>query len=151
MSNNDDNRRRQAMSVESFAHRKGVTKAIQSFRERKERKFVHTAKNLRAYRKVMKREGFEPGRGASRKRGEEVVGKRVKSNPLEKVQKKAEERKQDVEAKQKAKEQGEIDRQRKLEERKKRTVKLRQRTKKGQPVMKNIVHDILHKLEKEDA
>jgi hypothetical protein len=71
MSESEQPRRRHGapvLSVEQFAHRKGVTKAIQSFRKRKEKKHLRTATALRSYKKVMKQEGYEPGQGASRKR-----------------------------------------------------------------------------------
>jgi len=79
-----EHRRRRAgaaMNVENFAHRKGVTKAIQSFRKRKDDKRTETAKALRRYKKTMKQEGYEPGRGASRKREAVVEGEtKEKSN-----------------------------------------------------------------------
>ncbi|CAB9497048.1 expressed unknown protein [Seminavis robusta] len=64
----DDGARRRVLAIDDFAHRKGVTKAIQDCRKRKEKKRTATAKALRSYRKTMKQEGFTPGQGASRKR-----------------------------------------------------------------------------------
>ena len=63
-------RRGMVLGMEAFVHRNGGTaKSITAFRKRKERKRTETAKTLRQYRKVMKQEGYEPGVGASRKRG----------------------------------------------------------------------------------
>lgn len=56
------------LTVDEFAHRRGDSKGLQSFRARKESKRLRTAKQLRSYQRAMKREGFEPGTGASRKR-----------------------------------------------------------------------------------
>jgi rRNA processing len=65
------------LSVEAFAHQKGAgaAKAIEGFRKRKEAKRVNTAKELRSYQRLMKRQGYEPGTGASRRRrGREEAG-----------------------------------------------------------------------------
>ena len=179
--NNDHDRRRRragtALTVENFAHRKGVTKAIQSFRKRKDDKRTETAKALRRYKKTMKQEGYEPGRGASRKRDnvdeeEEQIStgaagtvttseqqeqnsqkqpyqKRAKSNPFQKTLKKAEEKKQQLEKAAHDREANEHQREKKLKDRRKRSKNMRARTSKGQPVMKHVIHDILRKLERD--
>jgi len=69
----DDGRRRRAgaTTLGNFAHRKGVTKAIQDFQKRKDKKRVDTAKALRQYKKTMKQQGYSAGQGASRKRKHE--------------------------------------------------------------------------------
>ena len=170
--------------MDDFAHRTGVQYSIQKFRQRKEKKRVEKAMQLRKYKKIMKQEGYEPGKGARRKR--EIEGspadasssgghdnekeersvkqpelredhadreaetllpqRRKKTNPLQKAAAQAKQRKQEIQDSQLKKEQHLKERQRKLHERKQRTKRLSQRTKKGQPIMKNIVHDILEKL-----
>jgi hypothetical protein len=174
----DRRRRRRAVGVEDFAHRKGVTKAIEDFRKRKDKKRTETAKALRKYKKTMKQEGYEPGRGASRKRqhGEESAenyaekdkkknspeqeagedktqttrpNKKAKTNPFQKSLQKAEQKKQQIEKAKVDKEKQEKEREKKIKEKRKRSKLLRQRTSKGQPVMKHVIHDILRKLEKE--
>ena len=187
--------RRVVMSVDDFAHRKGVTKALQGFRERKEKKRVATAKALRSYSKVMRQEGYEPGKGASRKRKAESSrdnddnkqessqaaaadstakkpgdgnrkdnnnnnnkhpstatfrSKRQRSHIFQKSQAQAEQRKLAFQKDAEDRIRREAERQQKLSERRYRSKKLRQRTRRGQPVMKNIVDDILHKLEREE-
>jgi hypothetical protein len=94
-------RSKHSISLENFGQRKGQVRALAEFRNRKERKRVETAKALRKYKKTMKSEGFEAGRGAARKRvgeisevksgrdGSEEVEKsipvrRQKSNPFQK-------------------------------------------------------------------
>jgi hypothetical protein len=184
------------LSVEKFAHRKGVTKAIQSFRKRKEKKRVHTATALRQYKKVMKQEGYQPGAGASRKRVDDdeatttaatalattttataaathesnsnieqeqkptesnetsadlnnKPARRKKTNPFQKSIQKAEERKQNMQQQQEDRDVRENERNEKLRQRKQRHQLLTARTRKGQPVMKNVVQDILSKLQNE--
>lgn len=178
-SQDHDRRRRRAgtaLTVENFAHRKGVTKAIQSFRKRKDDKRTETAKALRRYKKTMKQEGYEPGRGASRKRDtagreEEQIEpgataiaaseqpeqnnqkqpyqKRAKTNPFHKTLKKAEEKKQQHQQAAQDREANEQQREKKLKDRRKRSKNMRARTSKGQPVMKHVIHDILRKLERD--
>lgn len=145
-------RRTAVVAIDNFAHRKGVKKALDDFRERKEKKRVGTAIALRSYQKVMKQEGYEAGRGASRKRGSPEGEKEVKKQRTHMFQKpvqQAEERKKGVEDIKVQKEKGEKERKKCFRERRQRTKMLSQRTKKGQPVMKNIVNDILHKLERQ--
>jgi hypothetical protein len=182
MSESEPPRRRHdapVLSVEQFAHRKGVTKAIQSFRKRKEKKRVHTATALRSYKKVMKQEGYEPGRGASRKRIDEMQesqeatapeqsaaaasvsneassslptekpARRQKSNPFQKSMMKADDRQRDILQAREDRETRESERNGKLQERKHRHQLLTKRTRKGQPIMQNVVDDILAKLQKD--
>jgi len=162
------------LGVEEFAHRKGVTKAIHGFRKRKEKKRVETAKALRRYEKVMKQEGFEAGKGASRKRqtkDESAVlehkeeeeedhntqtkpssnthKRRKKMNPFQKTLQKADKKKKEVQKAQEEHKAREKKRLEKLRQRRCRTKLLTQRTRKGQPIMKNVVEDILNKLQKE--
>jgi hypothetical protein len=145
-------RRTAVVALDNFAHRKGVKKALDDFRERKEKKRVETAMALRSYQKVMKQEGYEPGRGASRKRGAEGTESETKKRRTHMFQKpvqQAEERKKWIEEIQITKEKSGKERKNRLRERRQRTKMLTQRTKHGQPVMKNMVHDILNKLERQ--
>lgn len=160
MSDSDDNdhRRRAAASlgVEDFVHRKGVTRALHEFRRRKDQKFVHKAAALRNYKRVMKQEGYVPGKGARRKRdeegsavGEEAKGKRQKrTDPLQKASQKAAQKQSEKASKQERIEQHKKQKQIRLKERRQRTQRHKQRTQRGQPIMKNIVSDILEKLER---
>lgn len=150
----DSKRRTAVVALDNFAHRKGVKKALDDFRERKEKKRVETAKALRSYQKVMKQEGYEPGRGASRKRGADaeasaMESKKKRTHMFQKPLQQAEERKKGATENKIEKEKSEKERKKRLRERRQRTRMLSQRTKHGQPVMKNLVHDILHKLERQ--
>ena len=72
MASSNDQLRRKAVGFEAFAKgKKGVTRAIKEARVRKERTTRDKSILLRGYKKVMKQEGLEAGRGAGRKRGRE--------------------------------------------------------------------------------
>ena len=170
-------RRRHAapvLGVEAFAHRKGVTKGLHSFRERQEKKRVQTATALRAYKKVMKQEGYQPGQGASRKRREELPAdktndtthnsqqeqkheqhhhnnnnnnnnrkeRKQRTHLFQKAVHQSQERQQKVEQSQQDRVVNEKERIKKLKQRSFRTKLHCQRTKKGQPVMNNLVQDV---------
>ena len=203
--------RRTVVGLEAFARGggTGTGKAIAAFRDRKQRKRRHTAQALRQYAKIMHKEGYMPGQGASRKRrqteeGNEIIiddknsnetndafeisttkttvgdrldkkqkpatsndddddddnnnknniipaphTRRHKINPYKDLQSKATTTNNNNNMNLKTKELQEKERKRKLRERRQRTRRLQQRTSKGQPIMKHLVHDILHKLEKE--
>jgi hypothetical protein len=164
----EPNTRRTVVSLEKFAHRNKADKfAIAAFRERKDKKRFQTSQALRSYKKVMRKEGYEAGTGASRKRpaegGEAPVvrekdelatvdgtrRRRPKMNPFHKALQKAQEKKETIQQSITDKEDREKDRTQKLKDRRYRTKVLSKRTKKGQPIMQNMVHDILAKLEKE--
>jgi hypothetical protein len=191
-----------AVSLESFAQRKGHVRALEEFKKRKEHKRVETAKALRKYRKVMKQEGMEAGKGASRKRSvvqqghtendektttqEETTdnkqhlltnednnygdddddnnnnnnrqkdghhrrgGRRPpRINPFQKSLEKANEAKIMAAEIQKRQKVQEKERKMKLFQRKRQTKLLQQRTKRGQPIMKHMVDNLLHKIEKQ--
>jgi hypothetical protein len=155
---------RERISLEAFVHRKGQVRALEEFKYRKQHKKIETAKALRSYRKVMKQQGYEAGQGASRKRMEESTAentakeedapkeykKRHKMNPFEKPAKRAEEQKRMAETHKEKKETGEKERQKCLKERKRRTKLLSKRTKRGQPIMKHMMDNLLEKLEKQN-
>jgi hypothetical protein len=165
------------LSLESFAQRKGQVRALEEFHKRKDRKRVETAKALRSYRRVMKQEGFEAGKGASRKRGssfEEVPSKiddtddgrqitksdetenqrgtkKRKTNPFQKSLQKAEQNKRNAEQQKTDKTRQELERKQRLKERKIQSKLLAKRTRKGQPIMKNMAESLLIKLQKKDG
>lgn len=160
---NDEEPRRKANSVISltqFAHSKskGTRKAIEKYKQKKQAKFNHNDQLLKQYKKVMKKEGFEAGKGASRKRnkddvedGERSSKKRVKADPFAKAKRKADQAQLDsekrvVEREEQKKKQSEKEKQKKL-----RARKLSQRTKKGQPIMKNMIGDMLEKIKSDMA
>lgn len=166
---------------------------MEAFKRRKQHKRLETAKALRKYQKVMRQEGLEAGRGASRKArlpsasdeavatepaseetttakdGETEEGrtvaatadadadadaathrrKRRKTNPLEKAVAKAEQAKRDAQDRAEQREEREEERRRKLRQRQRRSSLLRQRTGRGQPVMRHVANDLLHKLERQ--
>lgn len=165
---------RDRISLDDFVHRKGQVRALEEFKYRKQRKQVQTAKALRSYRKVMKQEGYEAGQGASRKRVERIASdeqpqegsdsehshndeeiskkahkRRRKMNPFHKSVQKAEEKKLQAKQKQAQMKHNERQKAQKLRERKQRTKLLSKRTKRGQPIMKHMVGNLLHKLEKQ--
>ena len=163
---------RERISLDDFVHRKGQVRALEEFRYRKQRKKVQTAKALRSYRKVMKKEGYEAGQGASRKRiessnpevgdlnhgsVEETRGngvpkshkRRHKMNPFQKSVQKAEKNVLTAKQRHQQEKQNEKQRLQKLQERKQRTKLLNKRTKRGQPIMKHMVDNLLQKLEKQ--
>mmetsp|Transcript_55085 Transcript_55085/g.159510 ORF Transcript_55085/g.159510 Transcript_55085/m.159510 type:complete len:166 (+) Transcript_55085:139-636(+) len=154
-------RSKNAISLENFGQRKGQVRALEEFRNRKERKRKETAIALRKYKKTMKSEGYEAGTGAGRKRRTEeeeqdekkfddkkVPHKRQKTNPFQKSIDKARQKKEEIQERIKSKEKNEKERERKLRERKRQSKLLAKRTKRGQPIMIHTVDNILKKLEK---
>jgi hypothetical protein len=160
--------RRHAVDVADFCQRKGAIKALQNFRKRKQTKRDTTARALRTYSKVMKHEGFVPGQGASRKRNSDTATSTtndndskqpqqqqqqqqrgmIKQNPFSKSIQQAKDKKVEHEQVQLAQEASQKEKQKKLRGRRERTKLLTQRTRRGQPIMKNVVQDILNQLEK---
>lgn len=156
-------RSKHSISLENFGQRKGQVRALAEFRNRKQRKRIETAKALRKYKKTMKSEGFDAGRGASRRRvgdregtresdGSEEIEKAVparrqKTNPFQKSIDKAKLKKETAENMIKIREDNQKEKQRKLRERKQQSKLLARRTKRGQPIMKHAVGNILRKLE----
>ena len=67
-------RRQAAISLASFSSKKGHYRALQEYKKRKETKFLQNASLLREYKKTMKQEGYDVGRGASRKRDNDEMG-----------------------------------------------------------------------------
>jgi hypothetical protein len=186
--NNNHSQRRKMPSLlagNAASAKTGPVKALQAFRKRQEKKKLHTAKELRKYKKVMQQHGYQPGTGAKRRRVDEsqteqaaaihdgkmeekditALDERDDSNQEasstaaqsssttsskpQAVKEKSTISAEDRLAKQKKRQQQE--RHRKLAARKQRTERLKQRTSRGQPVMKNLVHDILDKLQKKSS
>ncbi|KAL7498898.1 hypothetical protein ACHAWT_008588 [Skeletonema menzelii] len=167
-------RKQAAISLNSFSSKKGHDRALQEFKKRKETKFQKNATLLREYQRAMKQEGYEVGKGASRWRDEDgrkgskkrknseeddndnvdeetyeqrkARTKRQKSDPLLKARKIAEQRKAEkaeliAQKETKIKNEG-----KKQHDRKSRAKKLLKRTRKGQPVMKNVIDDLLGRI-----
>lgn len=152
------------ISLTKFAHSKskGTKRAIERYRQKKITKFNRNASLLREYKKVMKSEGYEAGTGASRKRSQEENGtpaienvqqekkptkKKVKSDPFAKARQKAQmvmeqKEKEKVESQERLKEKEVKEKQKRV-----KAKKLGQRTKKGQPIMKHIIGDMLEKIQ----
>uniref|UniRef100_A0A6U3XUC2 rRNA-processing protein FYV7 n=1 Tax=Skeletonema marinoi TaxID=267567 RepID=A0A6U3XUC2_9STRA len=171
-------RKKAAISLNSFSSKKGHDRALQEYKKRKETKFQKNATLLREYQRVMKQEGFEVGKGASRWRDEEgrkgskkrtnttdedeiddyadetyeqrkARTKRLKSDPLLKARKLAEQRKAEKEELFAQKETKTKSEGKKQHDRKTRAKKLMKRTRKGQPVMKNVIGDLLGRIKSE--
>lgn len=151
------------ISLTKFAHSKseGTKRAIERYRKKKVSKFKRNASLLREYKKAMKSEGFEAGKGASRKRNQEKDSvsvdenvqqekppkKKAKSDPFAKARQRAqlvmeEKDKQKVELQERLKEKEAKEKQKRA-----KAKKLVQRTKKGQPIMKHIIGDMLEKIQ----
>lgn len=158
---NQNERRNHSISLERFGQQRGQVRALEEFRNRKNKKRLETAKALRVYKKSMKMEGFEAGKGAARKRNVPDVdvtdhvsesqdsrpSKRQKSNSMQKSIDKAGKKKEANEALKKSMEDSRKEREKKLKERKKMSRLLAKRTKRGQPIIKHTVENMLRKLE----
>jgi hypothetical protein len=173
MASNSEHTRRKAVGFEAFAKgKKGVTRAIKEFRVRKEKITRDKAILLRGYKKVMKQEGLEAGRGANRKRGRDDEkddehdtnnnNEEGKSNGEQQLQEKKKRKKFDPMAKRlekladKRKEKDDLykaiedkkkEQIKKEKDRKQKTQILKKRTRKGQPIMKDMISGLLNKLE----
>mmetsp|Transcript_20206 Transcript_20206/g.43916 ORF Transcript_20206/g.43916 Transcript_20206/m.43916 type:complete len:208 (+) Transcript_20206:184-807(+) len=165
-------RRQAAISLASFSSKKGHDRALQEFKKRKETKFNKNATLLRGYQKAMKQGGYDAGRGASRKRvdrdedvdasetndksndkedglettNKKPFAKRHKSDPLHQARKEAERRKAEELEAVSQKEQRQQNEGQKTQNRKVRARKMMKRTKRGQPLMKNVIGDLLGKI-----
>jgi hypothetical protein len=139
--------RRVAMRVQDFAAgKKGVTRAIQEFKVRKQRKVQKKAVLLRQYKKVIKKEGYDDVRRPKPERPTTYLAKPKLSNSSS--QKRPAPNDNMEEEERQAKQQ-----QRHAQEKKRHEIsqKLSKRTRRGQPVMKYVIHNILDKLQKEDS
>lgn len=161
-------RSKHSISLETFGQRRGQVRALEEFRHRKQKKRIETAKALRKYKKSMKSEGYEAGRGAARKRVNEMDNKnepkeesskevtaaparKKKSNPFQKSLEKAQHKKEEAEKQEKMIQQNQKEREKRLRERKRQSKLLAKRTKRGQPIMKHTVGCMLKKLEKQNG
>ena len=132
------------MGVQEFASgKKGVTRAIQECKVRKQRKVKEKTVLLRKYHKVMKQEGYDAA--ASRKQQHSTT----KPNPFSKSLRQAQDRKQEQQEVQRERETKEREKQEKLQKRKQRAKLLSRRTRKGQPVMKHVIHNMLDKIQQD--
>ena len=166
-------RRKAALGIDAFVAQKGVTRSIQAFKHRKESKIARKASLLREYQKVMKKEGLEAARGKKRSDyldtesppaeisqetsttantettiQSETRKRKAKTNPLAKAVQKATERKAERERERLRIQQELKNRKERLMDRKRSSKLLRQHTRKGQPVMKNVITTLLSKIEK---
>lgn len=131
--------RRIAIRVQDFASgKKGVTRAIQEFKVRKQRKVQEKAVLLRKYKKVIKKEGYE--RKPKEEKQKPVPKSFLKSEPQDGKR-----------ALQEQREANQQHREKQVRKRQQLSKALSKRTRKGQPVMKHVIHNILEKLQKEDS
>ena len=168
-------RRQAAISLSSFSSKKGHDRALQEYKKRKETNFNKNAVLLRQYQRAMKSEGYEAGKGASRKRDRSEGGnttrsmkqshdaeddrpagqvaspekkrKRHKPDPLYQARRKAEQRKAEQQDKAQQKQKRIQDEGQKQVNRKKTARKYMERTRRGQPVMKNVISGMLAKIQ----
>jgi len=212
--NAEKRRAANAIGLTDFSQKRGHVRALEEFKKRKKRKHLDTSIALRKYRKLMKREGFEAGTGASRKRhdnsdkigdngeedgwnekicetdsndgDQEIVDSKLdherlisgesdgnesdisdnneeheidrqsqkkkrtkpkKMDPFHKSREKAKLAKQRAEEAALRRVANEKERQQKLKRRRQQTHLLQQRTKRGQPIMKHAINNLLYKLE----
>ena len=148
-----------AVSLESFAQRRGHTRALSEFKRRKQHKQNSTAISLRRYAKAMKQEGFTAGKGSSRKHvddehdepHESTKDRKTKSNPFQKSSQLSRKQVHESLKRKTQKIENETNKQQRLKERRKQLVLHSKRTKKGQPIMKVMVGDMLKKIMKQNA
>lgn len=142
------------VKLQAFARGGGHTKSFMQFKSRQQTKRLQTARALKSYKKVMKDAGYTPGKGVSRKRPENNTtthGKKqddaALSNPTTK-----DEAMNQKQSPQQSTQQMDPEKQRKqkLRVRRQRHKLLTARTSRGQPIMKHMVADILHKLQSKD-
>mmetsp|Transcript_4214 Transcript_4214/g.6169 ORF Transcript_4214/g.6169 Transcript_4214/m.6169 type:complete len:264 (+) Transcript_4214:188-979(+) len=173
---NDRRAANSIVSLTQFAHSKskGTRRAIQEYRNKKQTKFNNNTKLLNDYRKMMKKEGYEAGKGTSRKRSsgfeddndnrEEAndndndnndepqqkmkILKKRKMDPFTKARQKAEEAKQAQLQHTQKREDALLARGERQKQKKIRAKKLSKRTKRGQPIMKDMIEDMLEKIKK---
>jgi FtsZ-interacting cell division protein ZipA len=146
----ENSHRRLAVGVEEFAAgKKGVTRAIQEYKHRKDRKVRDKAILIRSYNKVKKREGYQretkPTEDSSTKR-------RNKSDPLLLTKSRAKAEQQALDKQRRLEEQEKREKQTRenLKKRRHQAQLMKKRTKKGQPVMSHVIHNILDKLQKDE-
>ena len=165
----NDRTRRPALKLEKFVKRSKLSK-FDHFAKKKQ-KFESNARLLREYKKSLKQEGFdasintrkrvkrsqtEDSNDDGQKQAESLIGdenyrrkKFKKSDPLFEAKKKAEEMKKKRAEDRASYEQNLKQKEQKLKERKQKSRKMKQKTRKGQPVMKNVISNMLEKLQKE--
>ena len=192
MSSDQEPHRRRAAGTGPLVHAGAATvqtKSLRRYRKRQEQRFAHKASALRDYKKAMKKEGYEAGRGAGRKRYRDNKGigsdeegrrradvpgapgaagaydeeeaqsdegersnhkskkRRKKIDPMADIRRKAEEKREErsrivEDREQKKKADVSKERQRKKNYRSKQ-----KRTRKGQPIMGDMIKGMLEKLQ----
>jgi hypothetical protein len=170
-SNTDRERRKAAGSaINAFAEQKGVTRSIRNFKHRQETKQNIKASRLREYRKVMRKEGMEAGRGGGRRRrdddddddtknkdepstkeGDDAAPIRHKKKPKMNPLTKSLQKKQlllDQQQEDRLQHRVDAKQSEKRQKQRHRQAKLLSRkTQRGQPVMKHMINSLLVKLE----
>ena len=151
----DQSKKKSVLSLDDFAHRKGANRALQSFRERQATERDATARQMRSYRKVLKKEGYSPQNSSDRKRkvehGAKDAATKRKKGEFYTAEKQEEYRSTKKETRKAEADERDRQKQQALRQRRKRSRLLTARTKRGQPIMKNVVQDILEKLQSESA
>lgn len=165
------------VSLTQFAHHKskGTKKAIEHYRNKQQSKFNRRAGLLRQYKKAMKSEGFDAGVGGSRKRvpdgegssSEDVTNTdadpqdvastksntrkgRAKADPFFKSKQKAQKSKEEKLQRQRDAEEWKDQKEIKLKKRAQRSKLMSKRTRKGQPVMRNMIESMLEKIKRDE-
>jgi len=166
-SNNIQQRfRRKAIGVEKFSS--SNKKSSEIHRAKKEKKFRRNATLLRQYQKAMKQEGYNVGKGASRRRRKgdnddlkereesgdaSIIDETSKSqrnhktNSFSQAKKKAQNNLKDKEENVEFQKRKKKEKEAKILQRRKRGKVMGKRTTKGQPVMKNVISNMLEKLQ----
>mmetsp|Transcript_19366 Transcript_19366/g.53875 ORF Transcript_19366/g.53875 Transcript_19366/m.53875 type:complete len:172 (-) Transcript_19366:1117-1632(-) len=141
-----------SIGINEVVRTKGITRAIENCRKRKEYKHKQTARSLKQYRKVMKQEGYDAGMGAGRKRdAKSTTTTTTKSDPFQKSLQRKEQREVELRQQQEERKDQEQQRKQKKKERRQRTVNMKQRSRKGQPIMKQVMEGLISKMQKNNG
>jgi len=165
--------RRPALKLDKFVKNSKLSKF--DHHASKKQRLDKKARLLRGYTKALKREGFDTSintRKRQRKtendddegrqlsslireedsqidQGNKKFKKRFKSDPFFKAKKKAEEKRREKEEKRATYEKNMQEKEKKIRLHKRKAKHMMRRTKKGQPVMKNVITNMLEKLKAE--
>ena len=137
-----------------YSGKTAAGKSLAAFRERKEKKFKEKAKLIRQYKKVVKSEGYDnsvkkPKNPTNDDEDQFASRKRIRPDPFSNATKQAEENKRQRESSRAEFAERQCQVEKRQANRKRRAEMLSKKTKKGQPIMKNVVKDLLEKLQKE--
>mmetsp|Transcript_3882 Transcript_3882/g.5222 ORF Transcript_3882/g.5222 Transcript_3882/m.5222 type:complete len:171 (-) Transcript_3882:1559-2071(-) len=155
-SNKQDKNSSAVVSIKSFVNR-GENK-VSLYRERKRKEFIKNAKVVNRYKRLLKREGrlkdstvFNKNDSSlsAKNSGEKKRKRKVKTDAFLKAKQKASELEQKKIDSEKAAEERETQKKLKKAKRKEWTKKLSKRTRKGQPILNNMLGNLLERIEKE--